>query len=86
MAGVMLACIAPERIASSKRAFTIASYSGVTTNGWSSPSPCCGAGTGAGAGAWAGAGWTAAESEDADVEADVDELRLLGGEALLYPA
>lgn len=38
----MLACIAPERIASSKCAFTIASYSGVTTNGWSSPSACAG--------------------------------------------
>ena len=36
MAGVMLACIAPERTASSKFAFTSASYSADTTNGWSS--------------------------------------------------
>ena len=30
------ACIAPERTASSKRALTMASYSALTTNGWSS--------------------------------------------------
>ena len=30
--------IAPDRTAASKRAFANASYSGVMTNGWSSPS------------------------------------------------